>query len=62
MGYRADGSELTVKNMLDGMELPNHPLEPVYDTIAADLKRRAARINKHKSMPRKRTVAKGARP
>lgn len=56
------GNELTVSDVLDGVELLNHALELMYDTSPADLKRRAQAINKRKGIPRKRAVAKGSRP
>lgn len=48
------GSELTVSDVLDGVELLNHALELVYDTSVADLKRKALEINKRKGIARKR--------
>jgi hypothetical protein len=53
-GSHGDGLE--VGDVLDGVELLNHALELIYDTSAADLKRKAAQINKRKGVPRKRTA------
>ena len=50
------GNELTVSDVLDGVELLNHALELMYDTSPADLKRKAAEINKRKGIPRKRAA------
>jgi hypothetical protein len=55
------GSELGVGEVLDGVELLNHALELIYDTSAADLKKKAAEINKRRGLPRKRTATKSAR-
>ncbi|SEO01510.1 protein of unknown function [Actinacidiphila rubida] len=56
------GNELGVGDVLDGVELLNHALELTYDTSAADLRKRAAAINKHGGIPRKRAATKAGRP
>jgi Domain of unknown function (DUF4145) len=50
------GDELSVSDVLDGVELMNEALDLLYETRTLDLQRKAALINKAKGLPKTRTA------